>query len=297
MGTPLLAAALERPATSCVITLCVLVWYYLNKHGLGYEHVGVSYKKCVVERQLWRCVTASVSHVSLIHLVFNMSSLWSLGVVETMGSEAGGKTGGEWGSAFYVRYTVVMLVGTMAVVLGVTHVLVKRFNLERFENVTSVGYSCVVFAWMTVFAVKHPTHAFALGPVNLPVNLAPFGSLVFTALVVPKASFIGHLSGIFVGYLVAWDLFVWVNDFVCCLLVLGVTLLFIRTLKDTTEVLEPSIRYIQESRVGSAPRSFTIFPNETAAKTFLGAGRRLGGERENPRPGTSRLLGKEVDTL
>ena len=207
MGTPLLVDAWERPATTSVIIVCCLVWYYLHRHGLGYEDVGVSYRKAVVEGQYWRCITASFSHVSLIHLLFNMSSLWSLGVVEKMG-RLNSKGDTEWGTACYVRYTVVMLIGTMAVVLGVTHLLIKHFKLERYEHVTSVGYSCVVFGWMTVLSVKNPTHVFSVGPVgsniSLPVNLAPFGSLIFTSIVVPQASFVGHLSGIFVGYLIAW---------------------------------------------------------------------------------------------
>ena len=81
MGSPLLLDAWERPATTVVTCVCCAVWWYLHSRGLGYDDVGVSYRKAVRERQLWRCVTASFSHVSFLHLLFNMSSLWSLGVV------------------------------------------------------------------------------------------------------------------------------------------------------------------------------------------------------------------------
>ena len=103
MGRPLLLDAWERPVTSVIIATCAWVWYYLNRRGLGYEDVGVSYKKAVLERQYWRCLTASFSHVSPLHLLFNASSLWSLGVVEQMGSRGPG-----WGSEWYLRYTCLL---------------------------------------------------------------------------------------------------------------------------------------------------------------------------------------------
>ena len=106
MGRPLLQDVVERPCTSLVIAVCTSLWYYLHHSGLGYDEVGMSYSKVVGQRQYWRCITATFSHVSLLHLLFNMSSLWSLGVVEQMGGRGDG-----WGSAWYARYTLVMIVG------------------------------------------------------------------------------------------------------------------------------------------------------------------------------------------
>ena len=46
---------------------------------------------------------------------------------------------------------------------------------------------------MTVLSVKQPTHSVSLlGDINLPINLATFGSLTFCSISVPQASFIGH---------------------------------------------------------------------------------------------------------
>ena len=159
----------------------------------------VSYHKAVVERQYWRCLTASFSHVSGVHLLFNMSSLWSLGVVEQMGYRGDG-----WGSGWYVRYTLVMLVGTMVLVLAAYHALARWAKIERYERVTAVGYSCVVFGWMTVLSVKRPTHALSPRFHRSPrepraLRLAPV-HLCHR----PRASFVGHLAGILMGYLVAW---------------------------------------------------------------------------------------------
>ena len=45
------------------------------------------------------------------------------------------------------------------------------------------------------------------GMVQLPMSLAPFGALVITSILIPQASFIGHLSGILMGYLMAYVLY------------------------------------------------------------------------------------------
>lgn len=42
-----------------------------------------------------------------------------------------------------------------------------------------------------------------MGMATLPMPLAPLGFLMFTYLVIPKSSLVGHLSGILVGYLIA----------------------------------------------------------------------------------------------
>ena len=249
MGRPILLDAWERPITSLVIALCSGVWYFLNSKGLGYEEVGVSYAKVVRDREYWRCLTASFSHISPLHLLFNMSSLWSLGVVEQMRGRGEG-----WGSGWYVRYTLVMLVGTMALVILSYHVLV-RMGHERYERVTAVGYSCVVFGWMTVLSVRQPTSSLSLlGYVQLPVNLAPFGSLIFTSIIVPQASFVGHLAGIVVGYAVAWGAFAWMNWWWTGALALALATAVATSLDATTDLFDfPAARRLRSMLIAMMP--------------------------------------------
>ena len=42
------------------------------------------------------------------------------------------------------------------------------------------------------------------GAVPIPANLMPFGALVFTSVIVPQASFLGHLAGLIAGYVMAF---------------------------------------------------------------------------------------------
>lgn len=94
--------------------------------------------------------------------------------------------------------------------MALYHAAIRFFNKDNYRSVTAIGYSCVLFGWMTVLAVRQPggiTMLPLFGALNLPMWLTPFGSLLFTSLVIPKASFVGHLSGILAGYLISIPVF------------------------------------------------------------------------------------------
>jgi hypothetical protein len=50
---------------------------------------------------------------------------------------------------------------------------------------------------------------------GLPVSahFVPFGSLILTSVLIPRASFLGHLAGIIVGYAAAFGAFAWMTPF------------------------------------------------------------------------------------
>lgn len=47
-------------------------------------------EEIVHEKQLWRTLTAALSHFSFLHLVFNMATMWSMGPMEAVATEGGG---------------------------------------------------------------------------------------------------------------------------------------------------------------------------------------------------------------
>ncbi|KAJ4836939.1 hypothetical protein Tsubulata_042969 [Turnera subulata] len=61
--------------------LYLINFVIFQKKNIVYSHVGLSYETAV-EGHHWRIITSAFSHISVLHLVFNMSALWSLGVVE-----------------------------------------------------------------------------------------------------------------------------------------------------------------------------------------------------------------------
>lgn len=241
---------LEKPATSCLIGLCSAIWFYIQKKNIGYSHVGLSYETAL-EGHHWRIITSAFSHISIIHLVFNMSALWSLGVVEKL--EPLGL-----GVQYYLHYTLILVVLSGLLVLGMYHILIQRFKIEYFKRVTAVGYSCVVFGWMTILSVKQPSSKLNLfGLLSLPISFAPFESLIFTSIIVPQASFLGHLSGIIVGYSIAWGLIHGMNNYWAISMLGWVVFAFVLSLKrsgaydfsfleieSVTDPSLPSIRFL-----------------------------------------------------
>ena len=232
MGKPLIYEMLEKPASSSVIGVCSLIWYLIQKRGVGYADVGLSYEAAMEGGQYWRIITSAFSHVSVVHLVFNMSALWSLGAVEQL-----------LGFQYYLHYTVVLVVLSGLLVLGTYHVMIQRFKVEYFRRVTAVGYSCVVFGWMTILAAKQPSSKLNLfGVLSLPISFAPFESLIFTSIMVPQASFIGHLSGIVVGYAIAWGLIHGMNNYWAVTMFGWIVLVFVMSLKRTGSM---ELRFIE----------------------------------------------------
>ncbi|ERN20329.1 hypothetical protein AMTRI_Chr06g177960 [Amborella trichopoda] len=224
MGRPLFYEILQKPATSCIIGICSVIWFYIQKKNIGYSHVGLSYE-AAREGQYWRLITSAFSHISIVHLVFNISALWSLGIIEQLGHIG-------LGIEFYIHYTLVLIVLSGVLVLVAYHVLIRRFNIEYFRRVTAVGYSCVVFGWMTILAVKQPSSKLELfGVLSLPISFAPFESLIFTSIIVPQASFLGHLSGIIVGYMIAWGLIHGMSNYWAVSMLGWIALAFVFSLK------------------------------------------------------------------
>ena len=52
--------------------------------------------------------------------------------------------------------------------------------------------------------------------INLPFNLGPFVLLILTKFILPRSSLIGHLSGIIIGYPLAWNTLNWLTPPIFC---------------------------------------------------------------------------------
>lgn len=227
MGRLLVYDILEKPASSCAILVCSAIWLLIQRKNVGYSDVGLSYETVVLQGQHWRLITSAFSHISFLHLIFNMSALWSLGIVESSKSY-------NLGTSYYLQYSLVLLLLSGLLILGMYHVLITRFKLDLFRRVTAVGYSCVVFGWMTILAVKQPSLKLNMfGLLSLPISFAPFESLIFTSILVPQASFLGHLAGIIVGYLIGWGVVQGMTSYWAIVISLWAAVGFLLSLKKT----------------------------------------------------------------
>ncbi|CAM6104445.1 unnamed protein product [Calypogeia fissa] len=266
MGRLIFYEMLDKPVTSIIIGLCSAIWLYIQQKGLGYADLGVSYDAVITGGQHWRLLTSSFTHISFLHLIFNMSSLWSLGVIETLPNVG-------LGIRYYLHNTLVLLIISSLLVLGLYHILIHQFKLDYYKQVTAVGYSCVVFGWMTILAVKRPSTKLNLfGLLSLPISYAPFESLVFTSIIVPQASFLGHLSGILVGYLVAWNVFQGMNDYWAVTIFGWMVLLFTISLKRTSRYDLPFLQ-IDEAipAVGLVTPTVVVEREEDTSRRVVGS--------------------------
>lgn len=191
------ALRLRRPAmsapplfTATAMAACTCV-YLLGLAGLAPRAGAVCLlpSAVVAHLQLYRVVLAPWFHSGFVHLAFNAVALYFLGAEfeRAVGSTA----------AAYATLVVLAPVG------GALHVAAAYFT-DALAGTTlrgncAVGISGVLFA-LIVVQLKHAETVSFFGLFTLPARVYPFFLLVVLSLLSPGLSFLGHLSGIAVGY-------------------------------------------------------------------------------------------------
>ena len=207
------------PQTLIIISFCVLYWAYIRYHEVPSSAVGISYNSIILRGEYQRIFTASFAHLDFFHLLMNMASLYSVGRIEVI-----------VGPVLYFNYTIIMLVGSMLIGLVIQHYLINRRNMEIYRESVAVGFSCVLFGWLVIFANSQsiycpipifpqvfgrfcfPTWSLInFGIIDLKINLGPLVLLGVIQIFLPKASLVGHLSGILIGLCTSMGLFRYVN--------------------------------------------------------------------------------------
>jgi len=250
-NAPEILQPLRVPATSLIVGINCSVWYMLFRRGLDYGDVGSSYDMVVRDGEWWRTVTAAFSHISLVHLGFNMLTTWQLRTAETML--------GAWG---YIRLTFIFLVFSILFQQGLHFTLTRSQWGEHTRKTVGVGYSCVVFAWMTWLSLQLQASSLDLIVFRVPYSASPFLSLIFTQLIIPRVDFIGHLSGILAGYWQGWGLNSWLTPYWTVQLAVWVGIaIFVSRRASIRQVLFPPPQQVEDS---PKPPSWTL-PSVSAA--------------------------------
>ncbi len=201
-GRPLPARRALLPATC----------YQLHANAIDPVAVAFSFEKIVTEGEWSRLFTSALSHFDLMHLGFNAMTLYQLGPLEE-----------EFGSARYAYLSFALVLLTGCICLAMSHYMIHRMGREDVRHQLSVGYSCVLFAWVTVaalnmnkfcpiiFAPNVCFNTLYIPVIGLPFNIGPVVLLVITKVIIPRSSFMGHLSGIVAGFPLAWHLLDWLH--------------------------------------------------------------------------------------
>ncbi|EGC34786.1 hypothetical protein DICPUDRAFT_98105 [Dictyostelium purpureum] len=150
--------------------------YYLLSHPLS---------------NAYTIITSNYFHINILHILFNMLAFIPLG--SRLEKSKFGTL-----QFFYLIVLFSILIPLMTTVLSVIGLYT---NITRFGYYScSVGFSGIVFSLLEIEFFEDRLVSL-YGITNIPSKLYPFAILFITYLIFPSSSFLGHLSGIFVGLL------------------------------------------------------------------------------------------------
>lgn len=150
---------------------------------------------CISATTVWhqgdyrRLVLSAFEHGDDMHLYYNMVSLILKGrLLERM-----------FGSIKFFGLTVFLTVFTSLYYIGLSYVMYLVNDDATELSHCAIGFSAVLFAMKTILTRYQPDSYQQILNVAVKGVYAPWFELIIIHLLVPNASFKGHLSGILVG--------------------------------------------------------------------------------------------------
>lgn len=178
--------------TAAVLAACsalLLLQLLLGLHAVAF--VCLQPQRVVFSGQLWRLLTAPLVHAGPLHLVLNMSAWVPLGASLER----------QVGSVQFAHLALLF-----ALLGGSLH---AAAGASGGAAACAVGLSGVIFALLVVETHLSPAPTRSLlGLVHIQARYYPLALLLLLQLLLPDASFLGHLAGVLVGYAYAWG---WLN--------------------------------------------------------------------------------------
>jgi len=206
---------LRFPVTLAIILINGAVFAFQSRQHTPLAAVARQNGLIEERKQFWRVLTGALSHGNLIHLAMNMLSLTALRRLESAIGPL---------QYFKLNWLLILISEVLLIAVGkaCSHLTLLWPQLQvvatQLREEMAVGYSGVVFGLFAVSAQLSAT-GISLGPVKVPISATPFIQLVITQLLVPNASFGGHLAGLISGLLIGAGCFRWLfSDYLfCCL--------------------------------------------------------------------------------
>ena len=155
------------------------------------ENVCLSAQNVLKDNQFQRIFTAPLFHGSDLHLYYNMVSLAWKGIHLER----------KCGSLAFLTLLVFMIGLTGLVYVGLCATLAKNLKDPSYLRQCAIGFSGVLFS-MKVLCNDISDGNF--GIFSVPRNLAIWAELLIIQVLVPNASWIGHLSGIISGVMITY---------------------------------------------------------------------------------------------
>lgn len=210
---------LQIPTTSFLILVNLLLAFIYYNNRTDPSLVCKDYHKVVHEHELWRSFSGATAHFEPLHIGFNMMSLYALGI----------ELEPRFGSLPFLFYNICLIPLTTIVMMGMIWMQIRYTADERLRHTKSVGYSGVLFAWAVITSLERrstcpvpfmsklcfKTYQFNMSDMLkisnssrwiIKFNFAPLVQLLVAQVIMPRVSFLGHLSGIVCGFVLHWNL-------------------------------------------------------------------------------------------
>eukprot|EP01083_Nonionella_stella_P048744 130137_1 len=184
----------EIPIIITIEVVCGLIWLYIWNYNVDAKKFAFNYVKITQNKEWWRMLSSSLSHIQLMHLAFNLISLWNTGPIEK-----------RYGSIVYFQITFLLFIISNASMILCYYILSKYLNKEEYvKNMYAVGYSAILFGFMS-FECMLFNGNMNIFNFDIPYYLGPFVLLVLISVIVPSASFCGHFAGIIAGFILGTE--------------------------------------------------------------------------------------------
>lgn len=177
------------PVTSGLILANVLLFLRTDPSSL--PRVCFNPHLVLRDRDPVRFLLSTFYHANEPHLLYNMLSLlWKGARLET-----------SLGSLQFASAVASLLALSQSAALVLTRSLLLLGHEAPYYHHCSVGFSGVLFALKVVLGAQSSASVVQVHGVPIPSRYAAWAELILVQLLVPDASFIGHLAGILAGML------------------------------------------------------------------------------------------------
>jgi len=236
-----------QPITLSLMAIQILIFIYQFVKKVPASSFCEQYERIVVYHEYWRVLTGSFSHLHPLHILFNMMSLWNLGFL-------------EWpfvlGIVSYIRVSFLLLVCDAIADVSIRYILIRFFRWSDQATQWHAGYSGVLFGLMSLSAIVEPG-AMSFFGLPIPSWLVPIVYLVILGLI-PGISFVGHLAGIVIGFLIGLGAFRWFDNYLLICTAFWFFVAVIASAKTTTDLPLGCIHIIDPDEMEREERNVTI---------------------------------------
>lgn len=180
------------PITLGAIVLQILIYLKILILPFAPKEYCISGANILFKKKYLLLLTSALEHGDDMHLYYNMTSF----ILKGRYLEK------KYGPINFALLLVSLIFLSSGFYVVTAYVLYLYFDQEYSQLLEcAVGFSGVLFALKVILTREKPSENYSTMGLNLPAWAAAWAELVLISIMVPNASFKGHLAGILAGLL------------------------------------------------------------------------------------------------